>query len=165
MLLQVLQPRPGQRVLDLGAGSCWVSEWLQRLNVETVSVDLSEPLLRVGLARLRPGSLVVAGDLEELPLGDASCDLAVCLNALHHVPDRARAIASVRRVLKPGGSVFFSEPGEGHAAAATSLAAVGTSGVREEEILPVGPARRLHRGGLDRRRGSCRSHTSCRTSR
>jgi cyclopropane fatty-acyl-phospholipid synthase-like methyltransferase len=136
VLLEVLQPRPGQRALDLGAGSCWVSEWLQRLNVETISVDISERMLRVGIARLRPGSLVVAGDLEELPLGDACCDLAVCLNALHHVPDRGRALASVYRVLKPGGAVFLSEPGEGHADAASSRAAVGAFGVQEQEVLP-----------------------------
>jgi ubiquinone/menaquinone biosynthesis C-methylase UbiE len=136
VMLGVLPPRPGLRVLDLGAGSCWVSEWLQRLNVETVSIDLSHALLTVGVSRLRPGSLVVAGDLEALPLVDGCCDLAVCLNALHHVPDRVRALASVRRVLKAGGAVFLSEPGEGHAAAETSLAAAGAFGVREEEVPP-----------------------------
>jgi len=137
VMLGVLAPHPGQRVLDLGAGSCWVSEWLQRLNVETVSVDLSHALLRVGASRLRPGSLVVAGDLEELPLADASCDFAVCMNALHHVPDRQRALHSVLRVLKPGGRVVFSEPGAGHSEAESSKTAVEAFGVREEDVPPA----------------------------
>jgi SAM-dependent methyltransferase len=135
--LALLAPKPGQRVLDLGAGSCWVSEWLQRLNVDTVSVDLSESLLRVGSARLRPGSAVVAGDLEELPLADASCDLAICMNALHHVPDRGRALHSVWRVLKAGGRVLFSEPGAGHSEAESSRTAVEAFGVREEDVPPA----------------------------
>ena len=134
--LAVLEPKPGQRLLDLGAGSCWVSEWLQRLNVETVSVDLSEPLLRIGRSRLRAGSAVLCADLEALPLAEASCDHAVCLNALHHVPDRPKALQSILRVLKPGGRVLFSEPGEGHAEAESSKTAVEAFGVREEEVVP-----------------------------
>jgi SAM-dependent methyltransferase len=135
--LSVLQPKPGQRVLDLGAGSCWASEWLQRLNVETVSVDLSESLLRIGRERLRAGSAVVCADLEALPLAEASCDLAVCLNALHHVPNRQRALQSIRRVLRPGGRVLFSEPGEGHAQAESSRTAVEAFGVQEQDVPPA----------------------------
>jgi len=137
MALRVLEPKPGERALDLGAGSCWVSEWLQRLNIETVSVDLSESLLRIGRSRLREDSAVVCADLEVLPLADASCDLAVCLNALHHVPNRQRALESIRRVLRPGGRVLFSEPGEGHAEAEASRTAVDAFGVQEEDVPPA----------------------------
>jgi SAM-dependent methyltransferase len=136
MALSVLQPTPGQRVLDLGAGSCWASEWLQRLNVETVSVDLSESLLRMGRARLQPDSAVICADIEALPLAAESCDLALCLNALHHVPNRQRALESIRRVLRPGGRVLFSEPGEGHAGAESSRRAVDRFGVQEEDVPP-----------------------------
>jgi SAM-dependent methyltransferase len=135
--LSILEPKPGQRVLDLGAGSCWVSEWLQLLNVDTISVDLSHSLLRIGRSRLRPGSAVVCADLEALPLADRSCDLAVCLNALHHVPDRPSALDSIRRVLRPGGRVLFSEPGEGHADAQSSRTAIEAFGVQEEDVPPA----------------------------
>lgn len=128
----------GERVLDLGAGSCWVSEWLQRLNVGTVSVDISLEMLRVGRGRLPGEPLVVAGDLECLPLRSGSFDKAVCLNAFHHVPDMPKGLAEICRVLKPGGRIVFSEPGRGHAAAATSTRAVGEFGVTEQDILVAG---------------------------
>jgi ubiquinone/menaquinone biosynthesis C-methylase UbiE len=130
-----LAPQPGQRVLDLGAGSCWVSEWLRRFNVETVSVDLAADMLAIGRARLGPDAWIVAGDLETLPLASESVDHAVCLNAFHHVPDGPAALAQVCRVLRPGGRLLLSEPGRGHADAATSVGAVATCGVQERDVI------------------------------
>jgi SAM-dependent methyltransferase len=133
-----LDPKWGERVLDLGAGSCWVSEWLQRLNVETVSVDISVEMLGVGRDRLPRKTLVAAGDLEHLPLRSASFDKALCPNAFHHVPDVPKALAEIGRVLRPGGRIVFSEPGRGHAEAATSERATGEFGVTEQDILVAG---------------------------
>jgi len=130
-----LAPIPGERVLDLAAGSCWVSEWLRRLNIDTVSVDIALDMLRLGRDRMgaRPG--LVAGDLEHLPFRHASFDKAVCLNAVHHLPDMAKGLAEIHRVLKPGGRVAFSEPGRGHADAGHSARATGDFGVTEQEIV------------------------------
>jgi SAM-dependent methyltransferase len=129
-----LEPTPGERVLDLAAGSCWVSEWLRRLNVETVSIDIAIDMLRIGRERLDAGAALVAGDVERMPFGDASFDKAICLNAFHHLPDMPQGLREVARVLKPGGRVAFSEPGRGHAAAAHSTHAVGEYGVTEQDI-------------------------------
>ncbi len=126
---------PGERVLDLGAGPCWVSEWLQRLNVETVSVDIAVEMLRVGRERLPGKPLVVGGDLEHLPFRRESFHKAVCLNAFHHLPDMPSGLSEIHRVLKPGGAVVFSEPGRGHAGASTSTRATGEFGVTEQDIL------------------------------
>jgi hypothetical protein len=41
VLLRVLAPGPSDLVLDLGAGSCWVSDWLRRCGVTTIAVDIS----------------------------------------------------------------------------------------------------------------------------
>ena len=133
--LLCLEPRPGERVLDLGGGGAWVSEWLQRFNIETVTVDIATDMLRVGRSRLRPGAWLVAGDMERLPFATASMDKAVCLNAFHHVPDGDAAVVEIHRVLRPGGRVLFSEPGRGHADAGTSVEATGSFGVQEREIL------------------------------
>ena len=133
--LLCLQPKPGEIVLDLGAGSCWVSEWLGRFNVETIAVDIAIDMLRVGRTRLGAGARLIACDLEALPLAPASVDKAVCLNALHHVPDAALALREIHRVLKPGGRVFFSEPGRGHAANETSVTAVDGYGVQERDVI------------------------------
>ena len=133
--LLCLQPHPGDRILDLGAGSCWVSEWLQRFNIQTVSVDIAADMLRIGRQRLGADAWLVGGDLEHLPLAAASVDKAVCLNAYHHVPDGPAALAEVHRVLRPGGRVLFAEPGQGHADADTSRSAVGSWGVQEAEVV------------------------------
>ncbi len=50
-------------------------------------------------------------DGQKIPLGDASCDAALCTFTLCTVPDPARALAEVRRVLRPGGTVHFLEHG------------------------------------------------------
>jgi ubiquinone/menaquinone biosynthesis C-methylase UbiE len=135
VMLACVAPQPHERILDLGAGSGWCSEWLQRLNVEAVGVDLSLDLLRVGRERLpRPGRLV-AGDLEHLPFATGSFDAAVSLNAFHHLPNTHLALREVHRVLAPRGRVLFSEPGRGHSDAETSRHAVESFGVTEQDIL------------------------------
>src|SRR5438874_12386346 len=48
----ILSAAPHHLILDLGAGACWCSEWLQRLNLRTVSVDISVDMLKVGRRRL-----------------------------------------------------------------------------------------------------------------
>lgn len=133
--LLCLEPKPGERVLDLGAGSCWVSEWLRRFNVETLSIDIALDMLRVGRSRLGPGAGVVVGDLEALPVATQSVDKAVCLNAFHHVPDGALALAEIHRVLKPGGRLLLAEPGRGHAENETSVEAAGSYGVQERDVI------------------------------
>jgi SAM-dependent methyltransferase len=50
-------------------------------------------------------------DGQKIPLADASCDAALCTFTLCTVPDPARALAEVRRVLRPGGTVHFLEHG------------------------------------------------------
>jgi SAM-dependent methyltransferase len=135
VMLRVLAPSPSDSILDLGAGSCWVSEWLRRFGYHTVAVDISWDMLQLGRTRLASGNGLVAGDLEQLPFASGSFTKACCLNAFHHVPDMNAALRDIRRVLSPDGVCFFSEPGEGHASHPTSLAAARNYGVQENEIL------------------------------
>jgi len=133
--LRCLAPTPADRLLDLGAGACWCSDWLERLNLRAVSVDISHDMLALGRTRLRDPRRLVAGDMEHLPFADGSFDKAICLNALHHVPDIPRALGEIARVLDEDGVAVFSEPGKGHDARPGSLAAVRDFGVLEQEIL------------------------------
>jgi ubiquinone/menaquinone biosynthesis C-methylase UbiE len=135
VMLRVLGPGSTDRVLDLGAGSCWVSEWLRRCGVRTVALDIAWDMLRLGASRLGGPIGLVAGDMEFLPFADHSFTKACCLNAFHHVPDTKQALGEIRRVLTPDGVAFFSEPGVGHAANPTSVAAARNYGVLENEIL------------------------------
>ena len=135
VLLRVLRPEPSDVVLDLGAGSGWVSEWLRRFGVKTVALDISVDMLRVGATRLGSARGLVAGDMEQLPFADHVFSKACCVDAFHHVPDAAGALREVRRVLARDGVAFFSEPGLGHATHPIAVAASRNYGVLEQEIL------------------------------
>jgi ubiquinone/menaquinone biosynthesis C-methylase UbiE len=52
----------------------------------------------------------VQSDATLLPLDDALFDNVVMLGGIHHVPDRARLFAEIKRILKPGGGFYFREP-------------------------------------------------------
>jgi ubiquinone/menaquinone biosynthesis C-methylase UbiE len=135
VLMRVLAPEPADPILDLGAGSGWVSDWLRRFGFKTVAVDIAWDMLRLGADRLRSSQGLVAGDMEHLPFRNGAFNKACCLNAFHHVPNMPAALVEIRRVLSDTGVVFFSEPGVGHASHPTSLAAVRNYGVQEKEIL------------------------------
>jgi SAM-dependent methyltransferase len=135
MAVHALDPAPGDLVLELGAGSCWVSEWLNRLLVDTVSLDYAHDMLRIGRQRLGPEAKQAAGDFERLPFADRSVDSAVCLSALHHSEDIPKVLAEVHRVLKPDGRVVFTEPGAGHSKHPQSRAETAELGVMERDIV------------------------------
>ena len=133
--MRVLAPDPSDVILDLGAGSCWVSDWLRRFGFKTVAVDIAWDMLRLGADRLRSSQGLVVGDMEHLPFRPGAFNKACCLNAFHHVPNMHAALVEIRRVLSDHGVVFFSEPGVGHSSHPTSIAAVRNYGVQEKEIL------------------------------
>jgi SAM-dependent methyltransferase len=132
--LSCLAPAAGERVLDLGAGACWTTEWLCRLEVRATAVDIATDMLRIGGER-HPRPPRVAGDLESLPFARHAFDHALCLNAYHHLPNGPAALRELVRVVRPGGRVVVAEPGRGHAGTARSRAAVDAFGVLEQDVL------------------------------
>jgi SAM-dependent methyltransferase len=134
--------RPGDQVLDFGAGSCFVSELLNRFGYLTVALDIDFDLLAIGQERLtmdsrcdREHSRFVAGDGMRLPFRDASFDGIICMNALHHMPDYQATLAEMFRVLKPGGRAVFSEPGEEHSKNPESILAMEQYGALEKDVV------------------------------
>ena len=87
---------PGHRVLEIGAGTCWVSHFLNRWGCRTVAVDVSRTALDLGEEVFRRDSLTrwelepefLAYDGHELPLDEESCDRIVLHDAFHHIPNR-----------------------------------------------------------------------------
>jgi ubiquinone/menaquinone biosynthesis C-methylase UbiE len=133
--VRLLRPTEDDRIIDLGAGGGWCSDLLQRLQRNTVAVDISLDMLRVARTRRirRPISAVV-GDLERLPFVDGSFEKAICLSAIHHVPDIPKALEEISRVLTSDGVAVFSEPGKGHANKPWSVSAAQDFGVLEQDI-------------------------------
>ncbi len=102
-LVQALQLAPGERLLDVGCGTGRLAEWIAgRTGLEVAGIDpLPE---RIALARERaPALRFEVGRAEDLgAFADASFD-AVCMSAvLHWVAEKARALAEVRWVPRPG---------------------------------------------------------------
>jgi SAM-dependent methyltransferase len=133
--VNALDPAPSHLILDLGSGSGWTSEWLARLNLHIVSIDIALQMLKVGQARCRGRTVgFVAGDFEALPFRSGSFDRALCLNALHHVPKPAQALREIARVLGEHGQLVLIEPGHGHANRETSQTAMRDFGVLEQDL-------------------------------
>ena len=108
-LFDRLALRGGERVLELGCGTgnVW-RENADRMpaNVALVLTDLSPGMLdqtRARLAGLPIAPELHEADAQELPFADESFDLVIANHMLYHVPDRARALGEVRRVLRRGG--------------------------------------------------------------
>jgi SAM-dependent methyltransferase len=101
---------PPLDVADLGCGEGYLTieaaAWARRV----VAIDRSAAVLRKAreLSRKRRVSNVVwkRGDIEKAPLPDASVDVALLSQALHHASSPARAVGEAARVVRPGGRVI-----------------------------------------------------------
>lgn len=94
-------------VADLGAGEGTLSQLLAQRAERVIAIDLSPKMVEFGTSLAREHGLANLeyrlGDLEEPPLDEASLDLAVLSQALHHAADPRRAVVAAHRALKPGG--------------------------------------------------------------
>lgn len=92
-------------VADIGCGTGNAAEVLAPLVTKVVAIDQSEAMLSAARKRLKGVENVefVRGDVEKLPLKDASVHAAVCVLVLHHIEDPTVACREMARVLKPGG--------------------------------------------------------------
>lgn len=109
--------RPGHRVLDLAGGTGDFSLQFAPLvgdQGQVVLADINEAMLQVGRDRLIDKGVgqrvhVAQVDAEILPFADNSFDCVVIAYGLRNVTDKDAALASMRRVLKPGGRVLILE--------------------------------------------------------
>ena len=112
-----LDLRPGERVLDLAAGTAVSTVALARSGAWCVAADFSLGMLRAGKSRLdvsqgasEPGRLsFVAGDALRLPFRDGAFDAVTISFGLRNVADPAAGLAEMRRVTRPGGRLVVCE--------------------------------------------------------
>jgi len=101
---------PKLRVADLGCGEGYLTVEAARWAGRVYAVDRSDAVLEraKALATRRRVSNITwkRGELEKLPLPDASVDVALLSQALHHAHDPARAVREAVRVTRPGGRVL-----------------------------------------------------------
>jgi SAM-dependent methyltransferase len=151
-LVELLAPRPGERVLDLGCGDGFLSERLVAAGCGVVAADASVP--QVVAARAR-GLEAVACRGERLPFR-SGFDAVFSNAALHWMKDAAAVIREVRGVLRPGGR-FVAELGGAGCVAAVRAALGRALARRGVDAAAVDPwffpsdeayGRLLHAGGF-----------------
>lgn len=95
---------PGVQLLDVGCGTAWLAEHF----ADYTGIDGSAEAVAEAVEK---GRNVVHGDLDApLPFADGAFGAAVLKDVLEHVADPAALLAEVRRVLRPGATVFASSP-------------------------------------------------------
>ena len=115
-LREMLAPKPGQRVLEVGPGTGYyalnVAGWLEpdgALDVLDVQQEMLDHTMRrahaLGISNIVP----TPGDAQALPYPDGYFDAAYLVATLGEVPDKGRALSELRRVLERGGRLVVGE--------------------------------------------------------
>ncbi len=109
---QMVAAEPGERLLDIAAGTGTSSEPFANAEIDIVPADFSLGMLREGRRR-RPDMPFTAADALQLPFADESFDVVTMSFGLRNVSDVPAALREFARVTKPGGRLViceFSQP-------------------------------------------------------
>jgi ubiquinone/menaquinone biosynthesis C-methylase UbiE len=111
VLVEALEPQPGERWLDVACGSGNLAELAAARGASVTGIDLSPRLIDVARARAEAGRYDIeyrVGDAESLDLEDASCDKVVSSVGMIFAPDHEAVAGELGRVTAPGGRLAFS---------------------------------------------------------
>ena len=115
---QMLNIKPGDRVLDVGCGTGrHACEIFRTLGADVAGIDLNMEDLRKAALTLYlmdgagDGSWIISkADATKLPFRDSFFDVVICSEVLEHIPENRAAIAELVRVLKQGKNLVVSVP-------------------------------------------------------
>ncbi|MGH3898987.1 MAG: class I SAM-dependent methyltransferase [Pseudonocardiaceae bacterium] len=102
-LVDAAAPGAGDRVLDVAAGTGNVAVRAAARGAQVTACDLAPRMVALGRERTGPGVTWIEADVEDLPLPDATVDVALSAFGVVFAPRPEVALAQLRRVLVPGG--------------------------------------------------------------
>jgi ubiquinone/menaquinone biosynthesis C-methylase UbiE len=116
IILDYLDPQPGDAILDCGCGMGFNVRTLASLyDVAPIGVERNPVTLARAKVELQSTSArLVRADALRLPFRDASFDKVLMTEVLEHIPDEAAALREIWRVLRPGGTYVLSVPNENY---------------------------------------------------
>ena len=122
-LADMLAPRPGDRLLDIGSGLGGPARYLAKVcGCRVTGVDLTAEFVATAIDLTRRAGLAGQVDFRQasaldLPFADGDFDLAWSQNVAMNIADRPRYYSQMRRVLRPGGRLAIQDVAQGPAGA------------------------------------------------
>jgi SAM-dependent methyltransferase len=107
-LLDAVSARAGVTILDVACGPGVVSAQAAERGAQTAGIDFSPEMISLA-NKAHPALDFSVADVEALPFADANFDAAVANFGLHHFENLPRALAEMRRVLRPGGRLAYTK--------------------------------------------------------
>lgn len=109
LIRDLLQPKPGEKVLDAGCGTGVFTLDFLAAGAQVVGLDISGPMLSAASKKARGYSFsAVRGDMQHLPFQDESFNKAVSITALEFIADAKGVIDELFRVTRPQGYVVVA---------------------------------------------------------
>jgi len=144
LLLSGLRLGKSMVVMDFGAGSCWLSRFLNQLQCSTISVDASITALNIGRMLFDQFPIIgkplqppkfIPFDGYTIDVENESVDRIICFDTFHHIPNQKEILREFFRALKPGGIAGFCEPGPHHSQSPQSQYEMRNYEVLENDIV------------------------------
>lgn len=109
--LNALQPRPGERILDVGCATGAAVRDMAAGGAVTVGVDRSPAMITHAHERARSvgGARFVVSDAEHLPFRSTTFTAVLCTSVLHYLDRTDTVLAEIYRVLRPGGRTVIGD--------------------------------------------------------
>ncbi len=136
-VLELLAPKAGERILDVGCGTGQLAAEIEQSGAEVVGVDRSPEMIAAARTNF-PGVVFEVADAAALSF-EAEFDAVFSNAAMHWVHDQAAAIAGIARALKPGGRLVFEMGGHGNVQTVTTAVMQALSDInvpQPERLFP-----------------------------
>jgi demethylmenaquinone methyltransferase/2-methoxy-6-polyprenyl-1,4-benzoquinol methylase len=109
VLVRMMRPGPGERILDVAGGSGEMAIRLSGMGSQMIVLDRSLPMIKAGRSRAPAPVAWVAGFARALPFHTGSMDAVVCAFGVRNVTYMDAALKEILRVLKPRGKFYCLE--------------------------------------------------------